>query len=74
MTATLWHTMTRVDKLSLICQLSTMRVGLLEKSRAKRATKGRKKKRAVRTTEFKSAELKAVFETMPDDMKKFIGR
>ena len=70
----LWHTMTRADKLSLICQLSTMRIGLLEKSRAKRAAKGRKKKLAVRNTEFKSPELRKFFDSMPDDMKRFIGR
>jgi len=52
-----------------------MRISLLEKSRVRRATKGRKgRKKAVRTTEFKSPELRKMFETMPDEMKRFIGR
>jgi len=63
--------MTRVDKLSHVCSLSTMRLGLLEKARVRRAAKGKKRKKKELT--FKSAELREFFQTMPEDMRKFIG-
>jgi len=69
---TVWSTMTRYDKLSKVCQLSTMRLGLLEKSRKRRAAKGGRKKREKKMT-FRTPELRAFFDTMPDDMRKFVG-
>ncbi len=68
----IWSTMTRVDKLSHVCSLSTMRLGLLEKARVRRAAKSNKKRKKKELT-FKSAELREFFQTMPDEMRKFIG-
>ena len=72
MNSILWHTLQHTDKLSLVKRLVTMRVSLLEKARAKRVARGTKKRKKKEMT-FKTAELREFFNTMPDDMKKFIG-
>lgn len=68
----LWHTLTHADKLSLVARLATMRLSLLEKARIRRAARSSKKRRKKELT-FKSAELREFFQTMPEEMKKFVG-
>lgn len=67
-----WYKLQHVAKLIKVRQLATMRISLLEKSRIRRAAKSSKNRRKKEKA-FRSAELRAFFDTMPDDMKKFVG-
>lgn len=67
-----WHKLQPSDKLSLVQRLHNMRISLLEKARARRATK-KTGKRKKKERAFRSDEFKRIFETMPDEMKKFLG-
>lgn len=69
----IWHNLTHNDKLSLVDTLTSMRLSLLEKSRAKRQAKSKRKKRQKKEKTFKTQELREFFETMPEEMRKFIG-
>ena len=69
----LWHTLEQAQKLTLVTRLATMRLSLLEKARIRRAAKSSKKRRKKKELTFKSAELREFFQTMPDEMKQFVG-
>lgn len=71
MNTIIWHTLQYAEKLSLVNQLVTMRLSLLEKARVRKAAKSSKKRKKELT--FKSAELREFFQTLPDEMKKFLG-
>lgn len=71
MNTIIWHTLQYAEKLSLVKQLVTMRLSLLEKARVRKATKSSSRRKKDMT--FKSADLREFFQTMPDEMKKFVG-
>ncbi len=73
MNTIIWHNLQHTEKLSLVMRLNTMRISLLEKARIRRAAKSSKKRSRKKELTFKSAELRAFFDTMPADMKKFVG-
>ncbi len=73
MSSIIWHNLQQAEKLSLVMRLNTMRLSLLEKARIRRAAHSSKKRSRKKELTFKSAELREFFQTMPDDMKKFIG-
>ena len=73
MKSILWHTLQQAEKISTVMRLGTMRISLLEKSRIRKAAKSSKKRSRKKELTFKSAELREFFQTMPSEMKKFIG-